>query len=261
MRSELHAAQDADTIPHRQHNFLRICENGVAEYIPRMVSPPLPTDFQMRVRARLAELRMSANAASVRADLSRETVRKLLEPGAGLPRGNTLKKLAQVLETTEQFLLTGETFDKSEATAAAERVLISTDGDVEIKGAVAGSHLEGAFQLMDNTIGYTPLPRALRRYTNVYAVIVINDSMIPEHKPGEIRFATPDARPKLGDTVLVEFLRDPDRGPEAMLGHLEANSAVVKIGKLNPKDVVEIESRSIMKLHRIAPTSEVMAQT
>lgn len=218
---------------------------------------PMPSDFQMRVRQRLADLRLSPNAASVRADLSRETVRKLLVPGAGLPRGITLTKLAQALETSEQFLLTGD----SSTTGTADQEpseLVRTEGEVEIKATVAGSHSSGAFQIYDNAIGHTPLPKGLARHTGVYAIIIINDSMAPEHKPGEIRFVTPNVSPRRGDSVVVEFVRDPEEGPEAMIGHLQQQGRIIKIGKLNPVDTIEIDSSMVSKLHRIAPYAETI---
>ena len=251
-------AENAETTPHSQHKSFRVPKSRGAEYLPRMAPQPLPTDFQIRLRQRLAEMRMSANAASLAAGLSRETVRKLLEPGAGLPRLETLSRLAEALQTTEGFLRGGDA-DRQPATSMNE--LTYADDEVEIRAAVAGSHKDGAFQILDNSIGRTPLPRGLKRHTNVYAIIVVNDSMVPEHKPGEIRFATPDIRPRLGDTVVVEFERDPDRGPEAMIGHLVSNGEVTKIGKLNPPGFVEIPAFQRIKLHRIASNQETSSMS
>lgn len=223
---------------------------GVAEYIPHM-----PTDFQMRLRTRMAELGLSRRATSLQAGLSPEAVSKMLTENAGPPRGGSLPGLARALQTTEQWLLTGAGGHAGpEAEPANE--LTYADDVVEIRAVAAGSY-EGAFQIYDNSIGHAPLPRGLRRYKGVYAIIVINDSMLPEHKPGALRFVTPDVKPRIGDSVVVEFARDPEEGPEAMIGHLHQNGATVKIGKLNPVGEVEIPSRSVIRLHRIAPENEV----
>lgn len=215
---------------------------------------PLPTDFQIRVRQRLAALGISANQASLRAGLSRETVRKLLELGAGLPRGKTLKQLAAALETSEAWLLEDESPESPETSV---RQVLRTAGEVPIRGTVAGSHHQGSFQLYDNKIGHAELPAGLKHHADVYAIVVVNDSMVPEHKPGEMRFVTPHVKPKRGDSVVIEFERDPDLGPEAMIGHLISQGNTVKIGKLNPPDIVEVDARSISKLHRIASESEL----
>jgi hypothetical protein len=247
------AAKHAEPIPQSQHISFRIPSVTVAEYIPRMEKPNVD-DFKLRLRIRIAELGISANAASLKSALSRETVRKILRPEAGLPETETIEKLAFGLDTTRDFLLYGR---KEDAPVAESFDLQYADGDVEIKGVAAGSY-EGAFQILDSSIGRTPLPRGLKKHNDVYAIIIINDSMTPEHKPGEVRFATPSVRPKIGDSVVIEFERDPDIGPQAMIGHLLKNGQTIKIGKLNPIGQVEIDSHEIRRLDRIAPYSEIL---
>lgn len=229
---------------------------AIAEYIPHM-----STDFQLRVRRRLAELGLSYRAASLEAGLSPEAVGKMLKADAGLPRGGSLAGLARALQTTEQWLLSGDGEEAMQLSPSHEGVrdLHYDDGDVDIKAVAAGSY-EGAFQISESSIGRAPLPRGLKRFGDVYAIIVINDSMYPEHKPGELRFVTPDMRPKLGDSVVVEFERDPDRGPEAMIGHLEANGPTVRISKLNPPGNVEVAANQLRRLHRIATQNEVSSR-
>lgn len=209
----------------------------------------------MRVRKRLALLGISAQAASLRAGFSRDTVGKMLKLGAGLPRGGNLSKLAQALETTEHYLLNGE--DLPATSDGEPRDLTYETDEVEIKATVAGSHHEGAFQLFDNAIGHTGRPIGLKRYQGVYAIVIVNDSMSPEHKPGQVRFVTPSVKPVIGDSVVIEYERDPERGPEAMIGHLRRNGTTIKIGKLNPPAELEFDSRQVKLLHRIAPEAEV----
>ena len=245
-------AENAETIPDRQGNSFRIPDKESAEYIPLMSS-----DFQIRLRTRMAELGLSRRATSLEAGLSAEAVGKMLSPNAGPPRGGSLAGLARALRTTEQWLLTGRgDHTMSDAPADKTELVYADESAVEIKAVAAGSY-EGAFQLFDNSIGHAPLPRGLRRYADVYAIVVLNDSMVPEHKPGALRYVTPQVKPRLGDSVVVEFVRDPDQGPEAMIGHLQQNGATIKIAKLNPAGEVEISSRSVIRLHRIAPESEV----
>lgn len=201
----------------------------------------------------MAELKLSDRKASIGAGLSPDTVGKMLKSGSGLPRGDTLTRLAKALGTTEQWLLTG---DSSPQAAVDPAALIYSDRDVEIKATAAGSHEYGAFQLFDNPIGWTPLPRGLANQKRVYALIVLNDSMAPEHKPGVVRFATPDISPRIGDSVVVEFERDPDIGPEAMIAHLIARGETIKLGKLNPSAVIEVHQSEIRRLDRIATENE-----
>ncbi|HEV2501453.1 MAG TPA: S24 family peptidase [Mesorhizobium sp.] len=244
---------DTELFPYRQRIVFRDTENRFADKIPHM-----PTDFQMRVRIRMAELNLSARATSLAADLSPDAVGKMLKEGAGLPRGDSLTGLAKALRTTEQWLISGpdgqqppRNVEDSSATHSSANV-----DEVEIKATAAGSHDHGAIQLFDNAIGYAPLPRGLKKQTGVYALVVINDSMWPEHKPGAIRFVTPGIPPRIGDSVVVEFIKDPEVGPEAMIGHLNTRGETIKLGKLNPPAEIEIPARAILKLHRIASDAE-----
>ena len=202
----------------------------------------------------MAELNLSANAASLQSGLSRETVRKILSSNTKMPDMETIVKLSSGLQTTVDMLIYGKDLAVEEREAPRETTY--ADEEVEIKAVAAGSS-QGAFQLFDTHIGRAPLPRGLKKYPDVYALIIINDSMVPEHKPGQVRFATPSVRPKLGDTVVIEFERDPDVGPEAMIGHLLKNGAQIRIGKLNPVSDVEIDSSHVTRLHRLATETEV----
>lgn len=218
----------------------------------------MPTDFQMRVRIRMAELNLSARATSLAADLSPDAVGKMLKDGAGLPRGDSLTGLARALKTTEQWLISGPDGQQSphsgEGTGETQPPLHGDE--VEIKATAAGSHDHGAIQLFDNAIGYASLPRGLKKQTGVYALVVINDSMWPEHKPGAIRFVTPGIPPRIGDSVVIEFVKDPEIGPEAMIGHLNTRGETIRLGKLNPPAEIEIPAKAVLKLHRIATDAE-----
>ncbi len=212
----------------------------------------------MRVRIRMAELNLSARATSLAADLSADAVGKMLKDGAGLPRGDSLTGLARALKTTEQWLISGPDEKQASRSAEGSEETLSPPHveEVEIKATAAGSHDHGAIQLFDNAIGYAPLPRGLKKQTGVYALVVINDSMWPEHKPGAIRFVTPGIPPRVGDSVVIEFIKDPEIGPEAMIGHLNTRGETIKLGKLNPPAEIEIPAKSILKLHRIATDAE-----
>ncbi len=245
---------DTELFPYRQRIVFRDTEKRIADKIPHM-----PTDFQMRVRIRMAELNLSARAASLTADLSADAVGKMLKEGAGLPRGDSLTKLARALKTTEQWLISGPDNNQQPSRATEENSEAQTPpsvDEVEIKATAAGSHDHGAIQLFDNAIGYAPLPRGLKKQSGVYALVVINDSMWPEHKPGAIRFVTPGIPPRIGDSVVVEFIKDPDIGPEAMIGHLNTRGDTIKLGKLNPPAEIDIPAKSVLKLHRIATDAE-----
>lgn len=228
----------------------------IEEYIPRMDAD----DFKMRLRRRMAEKSWSANKTSLEAGLSRDAVRKLLQAGEQLPHPRTLAALAKALNTTEEYLLNG-TGDPLRA-KEDEVVLVVPNRlkpkYAEILGTAAGSHDVGSFQIQNSTNERVLVPEGIAHFNNVYAIIVVGDSMSPEHKPGETRFVLPDMPARLGDTVVVEFLRDPDGEPEAMIGHLLRRGKTIVLGKLNPENEIEIDSIALIRLHRIATYDDLL---
>jgi len=255
-------AEHADTIPQSQHNFLRIPQTGSAEYNPRM-NDALPTDFQMRVRQRLADLNLSANAASLRAGLSREAVRKMLDPGAGLPRGSSLEALAQALGTTEAWLLRGETSaggGRSEVRPASVTLppTATMPSDVPVLGTAAGSHARGAFQISTDPVDWVRRPPALVGAKNAYALYVEGSSMIPEHNPGDLRFVHPGRPARAGDSVVVQLMVNPDDGQEATIGRLLRRTPThLVIGKLNPEATVELKLSTVVAVHKVMTLNEL----
>lgn len=226
------------------------------------MTAPLPSDFQMRVRQRLADLSLSANAASVKAGLSREAVRKMLEPGAGLPRGGTLSALATALETTEAWLLRGEEASPPRSEVRPAEVTLpptnSMPNDVPVLGTAAGSHARGAFQISTDPVDWVRRPPALTGAKNAYALYVEGTSMVPEHNPGDLRFVHPDRPPRPGDSVVVQILVNPTDGQEATIGHLLRRTPThLVIGKLNPAATVELKLNTVIAVHKVMTLNEL----
>ena len=76
--------------------------------IPRMIKPPKRSAIALRIEKRLEALGLSASAASSKAGLSRYAISNIQKNPESIPRGQTLLKLAQALETTTEYILTGE---------------------------------------------------------------------------------------------------------------------------------------------------------
>lgn len=127
----------------------------------------------------------------------------------------------------------------------------------EILGTAAGS-AKGSFQFIgESSRERIMIPNGIEHLPNVYAINIEGDSMYPEHKSGEVRFAVPSVTPQFGDTVVVEFQRDPESEPEAMIGHLIKRVPILKIGKINPEAIIEIDASSVIRLHRLATYDEL----
>lgn len=130
--------------------------------------------------------------------------------------------------------------------------------DVPVRGTAAGSHLRGAFQISDDAIDYVRRPPALNGARNAYALYVEGTSMVPVYNPGDLLFVHPDRPPRIGDSVVVQVqLREAD-GPEATIGYLRRRSAsALVIGKLSPEAEVEINTRTIIAVHKVLTMNEL----
>lgn len=76
--------------------------------LPRMAKPAQKSPIALRIEGRLEALGLSASAASVRAGLSRYAISNIQKNPNSVPRGQTLLQLAQALETTPEYLLSGQ---------------------------------------------------------------------------------------------------------------------------------------------------------
>ncbi|TIP13192.1 S24 family peptidase [Mesorhizobium sp.] len=94
-----------------------------------MKIPLMLKDVVQRVEARLAQLGLSANAASLQAGLSKDAIRNMQRASKDETRQgvstNTLTALAPVLRTNVSWLLTGEGEDELEAEKGVRRVRVT----------------------------------------------------------------------------------------------------------------------------------------
>ncbi len=243
--------------------MFRLSQIDSADKIPRMSE-----SLHDRVRQRLETLELSAQAASLKAGLSKDVLRKLLANPNQLPQGSTLTKLASALETTEQWLLHGgaesATADRSsqpELTVADVPFPYRDDmpKDVPVLGTAAASHGRGAFQLdTHDIIDWVRRPPALAGAKSVYSIYIEGDSMEPKYGPGDLCFVNPHRPPRPGDIVVVQIQYGADEPLEATIGfYRKKSSASVTIGKLNPVGEIEVPADNILAVHRILQTNEL----
>lgn len=76
--------------------------------LPCMPGHAEKSAIALRIEKRLKVLGKSASAASAEAGLSRFAISNIQKNPNSIPRGKTLLKLAEVLQTTPEYLLTGE---------------------------------------------------------------------------------------------------------------------------------------------------------
>lgn len=240
--------------------------------------PQMKQTFQDRARQRLKDLGLSPSGASEKAGLSRDTLPKLLKSETAMPGARTLSRLADVLNTTEQWLLTGqgkaETPEKA-ATGASEDERVSFDvrpasnvaaptreampADVPVMGTAAGSLHSGAFQLQGGVIDYVRRPPAISGARDIYALYIEGSSMEPRYFPGELVYVNPHKPPRIGDTVIIQE-HNGDGGPiAASIGVLfkRANGSIV-LRKYNPPESeITVEQTRISAIHKVLTPNEL----
>lgn len=221
----------------------------------------MANDLKSRIKQRLDELGLSAEGASKKAGLSRSFLRLLMMHETGNPRTDSLIKLAEALETTPNWLMTGSEGDapvREVRPADVERPLRQEmPADVPVMGTAAGSHA-GSFQFEDDVIDYVRRPPALMGAKDIYAIYVEGSSMEPEHRPGDLRFVHPHRPPRVGDSVVVQIRSAQDAPVEAMIGHLiRRNGETIVIGKLNPQTELSLQRITVVSIHKVLDMNEL----
>ncbi|NTF87522.1 helix-turn-helix domain-containing protein [Agrobacterium rhizogenes] len=215
-----------------------------------------------RIQERLDIMGLNPSAASLKANLSREAVRKLLANRDQLPTGKTLFKLAQALEVSEQWLLTGEdkaSSSRSETQSQPAELPLRHEmaNDVPVMGTAAGSHLRGAFQLSTDPVDYVRRPPALMNARNIYSLYIEGSSMEPQFWPGDLVFVHPDKPPRFGDAVVIQCQVNGGQ-MEATIGiYSKRTPEKISIRKHNPTADIEIARETILSIHKVLTLNEI----
>lgn len=234
-----------------------------------------PEALHARIVQRMNELGLSANAASLKAGLSRDFVRNTLRRPGQVPHVDNLTKLAAGLETSFEWLRWGEKGKPGPGEVAnrprpdvdpvaavnLEQLRAAMPLNMPVYGTVAASlavRHEGAFEMENRVIEFVRRPPALFAVPDAYAFYVAGNSMVPAHMPGEVRFVHPYRPARQGDTVVIQAQYADHAGIEAFLGLYERRTAeTVYIRKLNPASTVEFASRYVRAIHRVLTMNEL----
>jgi len=250
-------------------------------------------EIYQRIQSRMAELGLTEYA--VKRELKTDIVRSIR---VGLERGTqigvstrTIRKLAPVLRTSPEWLLTGEgakdtgisretllgdptgmpkaplevVFPSSEhsnvETAEVETPQFSTfPRDVPVLGTAAGSiirKVEG-FALEHEVVDYVRRPPAIANRRDVYALYISGISMEPMHAHGDLRFIDPRQRPQIGDSVIVVTrTHDSDPGQAYIKILAKRTPSAVVLKQLNPEAIIEIPEKFILQMHRVMTMNDL----
>lgn len=153
------------------------------------------------------------------------------ESGASRPRLNTLEKIAEALEVSVDWLLTGNTPNVAETEKTRTNSKMSdvkfTNGtlsprqympqEVPVMGTAACNSDNGSFKLDTSIIDYVHRPPALLITKDLYALYVEGDTMEPRFTAGDLVFVHPNKPVRIGDSVVVQIAKTIDEPIEAMI--------------------------------------------
>lgn len=257
--------------------------NLVAAYNPHMSRTMIE-----RIDELLAEQGKTRRGAAIAAGLGADFIRNLERRSGASPRAANLRRLAQELGTTINWLQSGEGGKYATPTVqvpAAEKAVEALEPmavavpqaalslanmqsamapDLPVFGTAAGSMEidgHGGFEMEARVIEYVRRPPALSGVADAYAIYVEGMSMHPKHSDGELRFIHPHRRPRIGDSVIVQAKYSEADAFEAYIGDLVRRSGDrLVLGKLHPvASEVEFEMRYVRSIHRVLTVNELFS--
>jgi len=226
-----------------------------------------------RIAQRLQKLGLSERQASLKAGLSDSYLRNIREGKSTAPRIDTLEKIAQILETTSSWLISGEgpesqaenmmsSLAESEvrpnqdlhepANAVISDAFISTNRRLPVYGHAVGG-IDGEFPMNGTFLFDVLCPPQLSEISEAYAVIISGDSMYPRYEDGEIAFIDPTRRVKRGDYVVAQIMMDEFSPPHAYVKKFISHDAQkLVLEQFNPPKELHFAHAQVVSVHFVA---------
>jgi len=234
--------------------------------------PPLSDEsLSDRIGQRLQKLGLSERQASLRAGLSDSYLRNIREGKSTAPRIDTLKKIALVLETTPDWLISGkqgetpasadlqqhgdelpESGFNEPANALISGLMLTTDRRLPVYGHAVGG-IDGDFPMNGTMLFDVLCPPQLSEISEAYAVIISGDSMYPRYEDGEIAFIDPTRRVRRGDYVVAQIMMDEFATPHAYVKKfVQHNAQELVLEQFNPAKQLRFAHAQVVSVHFVA---------
>ena len=161
-------------------------------------------DLYERIEQKLSDLKMSARAASLASGKGSDVIRNLQRAVRSNSefefRTGTLEALANVLQTSPEWLLSGSGPD---IVTYSKKVSKDDDGMMSI---FETRDIDGdRFQVSDYVLKYIPRPIMLANSVDAYGIVVENEAMAPAYEQGDVVLIEPRRGGRLWRDVLVNF--------------------------------------------------------
>lgn len=267
---EVHTPDDRGILTPLSRHRYRQADKASAVYSHIMTSP-----LADRIRQRLADLNLSAYAASIKASdgASKDMIKNILSGRSLHPRADTLEKLAQTLETNVDWLLNGDgpppppptmtDAPKSNVRVSDIRIPAGTMAaggrNLPVMGTAAGSLGKGAFRLEGGVIDYVLRPEVLRNVKDAYGIYVEGESMYPAHPHGELRIIHPHRPCQIGDTIVLVARYSEDGPTEAWIKKLvKRTGEKLIVEQFNPPALIEFDRRYVETCHKVLTLNDLL---
>lgn len=224
-----------------------------------------------RIDLRLKKLGKTDRGASMEATGKPDLVRQLRKQRVSNPRIDTMKKLADTLLTTSEWLIDGtgpEEIEQDKPHDESQQPVhfgedksqpffeSQTSHQVPVMGKAAGSIL-GATNIAEDPIEFINLPIATATIRDIYALWVEGTSMLEKYEPGEPIIVAPHRTVRTNDFVVVQVIQDGEL--RALVKRfISRDEERVKLEQFNPKSFIEIPHEQIHAIHRILSTPELI---
>lgn len=229
-------------------------------------------DVLERVEQRLKAVGLSAQAASLKAGLSKDAIRNMQravqQKGRAGVSTRTITALAPVLDTTVSWLLTGEN-DNGDHEPSVSAVKTKPNASfppkyqefpqgqsIPLLGQSAGGP-NGRFVLNGTEVGRVFCPPMLEGVEGAYAVMVFGTSMEPRYFAGETVWVNPHLPVRSGDDVIAQFVGDEEGLPaDSYIKRFTSQSSkVLRLYQYNPDEGeehdLEFDADTVFSVHKI----------
>lgn len=167
------------------------------------------------------------------------------------PETRRLPDIARVLNVSEAWLVTGDSDGVVPAPGVSAPTRREMPADVPVYGTTAGSD-EGAFQLaMGAPLDYVRRPDRLARRADVYALIIVGDSMEPAFRHGSLIFVSERMPPRIGDDVVIQLAAEGEEVTAMVKRLVRRRADGITVEQFNPPAEFSIEKERIRALHRV----------
>ncbi len=160
-----------------------------------------------------------------------------------------MERIAKALECSISDLFNDHSADRElPATLSSVPLFETTEGKVP-----------GTFKLhTDTPLGTLIRPPGVPVGSDVYAFYVAGESMSPEHRNGDLRFADTTAKVCIGDTVLFQTQHHPSDTVLAYIKHVKAMDAEsYLLSQINPPLDQIVLAKGVIAAHPILSVNKL----